>query len=236
MANINIDKLRQILEDPEEFVTPRFILNIINRLIGLPKDEVLEIDYLWLTFERRYKINIARKDTLSASISFYYYPAQFFMDPNIFDKMAVAFNGHNVLTSIINKPTPEEATFAIQEARDIISEFYNAKYGAIYPLLPDVAKFVAALYHDKGLIVFHPSLSHYQNILDSLSLSSDLTESKKKILELFDKYKSGEDVSHILAKADEDHVYHNVAYLIAIDLYLVSGRSYTETLLDKVAD
>ena len=232
--NIDFKELKSILENPEEPVTPRFLLTIIKSLIGLRDKEgqTLEIDYVWLQFERKYKIDIARKDTLSASIAFYDNPSEFFLNPNVFDKMAIAFNGHNIIKNILNVPTPEEATFAINEARDIVSMVLGNKFGKQYPLAPDVAKTVAAIYHHHGLSVFHSSLSSYQSILTDITSP----EAKKEIGQIqstYAKVQQNKDLVKDLIGAN-NYVASNVVRLYAIDLYVQSMTSYNDSLIDKI--
>jgi len=232
--NIDFKELKNILENPEEPVTPRFLLTIIKSLIGLRDKEgqTLEIDYVWLQFERKYKIDIARKDTLSASIAFYDNPSEFFLNPNVFDKMAIAFNGHNIIKNILNVPTPEEATFAINEARDIVSMVLGNKFGKQYPLAPDVAKTVAAIYHHHGLSVFHSSLSSYQSILTDITSP----EAKKEIGQIqstYAKVQQDKDLVKDLIGAN-NYVASNVVRLYAIDLYVQSMTSYNDSLIDKI--
>jgi hypothetical protein len=233
-ANINLKELKNILENPEEPITPRFLLTVIKALIGLRDNEgqTLEIDYVWLQFERKYKIDIARKDTLSASIAFYDNPSEFFLNPNVFDKMAIAFNGHNIIKNILNVPTPEEATFAINEARDIVSTILDNKFGKQYPLAPDVAKMVAAIYHHNGLAVFHSSLSVYQPILTDI-LSPEAKKEIDQIQNAYNKVQQDKDSIKDFIGIN-NYVASNVVRLFAIDLYVQNMTSYNDSLIDKI--
>lgn len=240
--NIDISKLKKILEDPEEPVTPRFILNVVDRLIGLKQDGGLEMDYVWLMFESKYNINIVRKDALSASIAFYNNPVEFFSNPNVFDKMSIAFNGHNVVVSIINEPTPEEATFAVKEARSIISEIWHNKYGSQYPLFPDVAKYVALIYHHNGLCLFHPELKQYQEMLSGLDQNSSIKEARRVISKIYDEYRDSPDaiISKIMDNVkitndnNDGYIKSNISHLFAIDIYCETLTKYTDSLLFKI--
>lgn len=236
---IDIQKLKKILEDPESPVTPSFMLEVIETLIGLGGDEdKTEIDYIWFQMENKYNINIARKDTLSASVAFYHNPVEFFSNPNVFDKMSVAFNGHNVVTSIINEPAPEEATFAVAEAKEILKNLWEHKYADSYPLFPDVAKYVAAIYSHHGLIVFHPTLYKYQEVLNSFDCSPELNETRKEIIAAYKEYEKNPKsaINRMMLNKDihDDFVASNLSYLIAIDLYVDTMVKYSQSLLLKI--
>ncbi len=155
--------------------------------------------------------------------------------------MSIAFNGHNMIKQAINEPTPEEATFAIYEAREIIRTIWDNEYGQQYPLFPDVAKYVAAIYHHNGLIMFHPILSHYQKILTDLDYSKDLKNIRDKIVNIYSKYQNNpqKTLNDILigvskTSQEDDYVNSNVIRLIAIDIYTNEMNKYTDSLIEKI--
>ncbi|MEM4205750.1 MAG: hypothetical protein QXQ43_00535 [Nitrososphaerota archaeon] len=236
--DIDIKKLKSILEDPSEPITPSFIIPIIDALFGLNSNDHIEIDFVWLKLESKYGIHAARKDSISASLAFYYNPSEFFMNPNVFDKMSIAFNGHNIVPTIINQPSPEEATFAVAEARNVMKYIWKHKYAEQYPLFPDVAKYIAAIYHHNGLIVFHPTLKGYQEVLNEFDVNPEVNDLRKKIFIAFKEYQRDPDQfvkDEILNKnKDNDFLVHNLAYLIAIDIYTETLLKYSSALLMKV--
>lgn len=238
-TKINVEKLKALLENPEEPVTPLFLLTVINSLMPLSKD--VEIDYAWLNLEKKYGIDVARKDALSAALTFYDNPTAFFSNPNVFDKMSIAFNGHNVITTIINKPTPKEATFAYIEAKRILTDIWHNKYGNKYPLFPDVANFIAAIYDYDGLLLFHPHLSAYQSILSNIRKTPEMNKLRNIIANNYKKYEedpksiSGLILEDRVEDPDKEYVKNNLRHLIAIDIYCKTMTNYSDSLLEKVS-
>jgi len=176
-----------------------------------------EPESIWLELgNRNIQVPASNQAKILAGITLYFTPS-FYWDAGVFEKTALAFDGHAPNPDILEEASSAELAWAVREAARIVAAHGDEPHSFMH----EPAAYAAVVMHREGLVLAPEELAFAQDLLDGLNHAGakTLKEETQKAWPAIDKTSIA---GHAFPETP-----HGVqlARLAAIELYLQEQQS-----------